>query len=103
MVIRQWIFTTAAENAERFEAFEYKYGLPMVQGQLGCLRVEFFCRRPEENSNDSLVEYTMISAWESWKKLQTALQSQSWREEVALFLTQGFGEGNGTVSHFDQI
>lgn len=103
MVIRQWIYKTAVENAARFEQFEYKEGLPMMLSQSGCLGVEFFRRRPEEVSEPGIAEYTLLSSWENWELLQAGLASKSWREEVELFLSQGFGEGNGFITHYDKV
>jgi len=102
MVIRSWTYQTAAHNATRFEEFEYEYGLPMMNGQRGCLEVKFYRRCPEE-SNTEIAEYSMISKWASWELLQAALDSKSWCDEVALFLSQNFGEGNGVIKHYDNI
>jgi heme-degrading monooxygenase HmoA len=101
MIIRQWIFKTAIENAARFEEFERKEGLPMVSSQAGCVSVELIRRRAEESSE--LAEYSMLSRWESWEHVQNALNSTSWKEEVALFLTQGFGVANGSVAHYEVL
>ena len=102
MVIRSWTYQTAAHNAARFEEFEAEYGLPMMKGQRGCLEVKFYRRRPEE-SNPEIAEYSIISRWANWELLQAALDSKSWCDEVALFLAQGFGEGNGIINHYDDI
>jgi quinol monooxygenase YgiN len=101
MIIRQWIFKTAKENAARFEEFQLGVAIPMVTAQAGCVAVDVMRRKPEENGE--LAEYCMISRWESWEHVQNALNSTSWKEEVALFLTQGFGGANGSVAHYEVI
>lgn len=103
MLTRIWNYQTALENVDRFEGFETNYGLPMVSGQPGCLGVELIRRRPEAERAATAAEYCMISRWESAELLQAALSSQSWREEIELFLSQGFGEGNGSSSVYATV
>lgn len=103
MLTRIWNYQTALENSPTFEAFEQNYGLPMVSGQPGCLGVELIRRRPEGEAATTMAVYYMISRWESYELLQAALSSQSWREEIELFLSQGFGEGNGVTFLYDPV
>jgi heme-degrading monooxygenase HmoA len=103
VLTRIWNFQTALENAGRFEVFETNFGLPMVSGQPGCLGVELLRRRTGDNSTAVAAEYCMISLWESYELLQAALSSQGWRDEIELFLAQGFGEGNGSNTVFETV
>jgi heme-degrading monooxygenase HmoA len=103
MLTRIWNYRTALENAGRFEVFETNFGLPMMHGQPGCLGVELIRRRDGGDSTKAAAEYCMISLWESYELLQAALSSQSWREEIELFLAQGFGEGNGTNAVYETV
>ncbi|HEX2915098.1 MAG TPA: antibiotic biosynthesis monooxygenase family protein [Chloroflexia bacterium] len=103
MIIRLWIYRTLVEHAERFEEFERRVGLPMVKGQPGCLSVELLRLRPTTGDDQKEVEYNMLSRWESAEAMLTARNSQAWKDEVALFIAQGFGEGNGETKHFEQL
>jgi hypothetical protein len=107
MVTRIWNYRTAWENVEAFEAFEQNFGLPMITGQAGCLGVELIRRKPEGGQELSQAaaqaEYCMITRWESYDFLQEALASQTWKEEIELFLSQGFGEGNGFTVVYDRV
>jgi quinol monooxygenase YgiN len=75
----------------------------MMSGQPGCLGVELIRRRDSGEVAGGSAEYCMISLWESYELLQAALSSQSWREEIELFLAQGFGEGNGTNAVYEMV
>ncbi|MDB5081684.1 MAG: hypothetical protein JWP00_3608 [Chloroflexi bacterium] len=103
MLIRIWNYQTARENVAHFEAFEQNYGLPMVSRQPGCLGVELVRKRHEGQPEGPNAVYCMISRWESYELLQTALASQTWREEIELFLAQGFGEGNGVTYVYNLV
>ncbi len=103
MIIRIWTYSTVTANAARFEEFEQKVGLAMMLSQPGCLGAALFKLRPGAGENSGLSEYVIISRWESWEQLKTALESKSWKDEIELFLAQGFGEGNGSVQHFDLV
>lgn len=103
MVVRLWIYKTAVVNATRFEKFEQAVGVPMMLSQKGCLGVELMRLRTEASDEQGLAEYTIISRWQSWELLQAALQSSDWQDEVGVFLAQGFGEGNGTIKHYDEV
>lgn len=102
MIFRIWKYRLPAVDATRFEQFEHENGLPMVR-QAGCLQVDFMRRRPEPGDEPGMIEYVMVSAWENWQQLETALNSKLWQDEVALFLSQGFGEGNGEIGHYDSV
>src|SRR4051812_37852954 len=97
MLTRIWNYQTALENVPTFEAFEQNYGLPMIISQPGCLGVELIRRRSEGEQAETVAVYCMITRWENYELLQAALSSTSWREEIELFLAQGFGEGNGVT------
>lgn len=84
-------------DVDRFEDFEKREGIPMMQNQVGCQGVEMFCRLSEGET----LEYSLLSRWENMELLQAALTSQSWQDEVQLFLAQDFGEGNGTIVHYE--
>ena len=103
MVIRLWMYKTAAENADRFEEFESKVGLEMMLSQPGCQSAELFRMLPDQKNEPGIAEYSIISRWESWQLLETAFNSKNWLDEVALFLAQGFGEGNGIIKHYEQV
>lgn len=103
MLTRIWNYQTAWENVRAFEAFEQNFGLPMVNGQPGCVGVELVRRKPEAGQTPAQAEYCMISHWESYDYLQEALASQAWKEEIKLFLAQGFGEGNGFTVVYDLV
>jgi quinol monooxygenase YgiN len=103
MLTRIWNYHTAWENVTAFETFEQNFGLPMVSGQPGCLGVELVRRKPEGGQAPAQAEYCMISHWESYDYLQEALASQTWKEEIELFLAQGFGEGNGVTLVYDLV
>jgi heme-degrading monooxygenase HmoA len=100
MIVRLWTFPVRAQDAARFEEFERREGIPMMQGQKGCLGVEMFRRLSEDKY---VLEYNLLSRWEDWEQLQTALASTAWKEEVELFVSQGFGEGNGVITHFEAV
>lgn len=103
MLTRIWNYRTAWGNVEAFEAFEQNFGLPMVSGQPGCLGVELVRRKPEGGQELAQAEYCMISHWESYEYLQQALASHTWKEEIELFLAQGFGEGNGHTVVYELV
>lgn len=103
MLTRIWNYRTAWENVSTFEAFEQNFGLPMIIGQPGCLGVELIRRKPEGDQKSEQAEYCMISRWESYEYLQQALASPIWKEEIELFLAQGFGEGNGFTVVYDLV
>ena len=103
MLTRIWNYKTAWENVAAFEAFEQNFGLPMISGQPGCLGVELIRRKPEGVQKLDQAEYCMITRWESYAYLQQALASQTWREEIELFLAQHFGEGNGITFVYDPV
>ncbi len=103
MLTRIWSYQTALENVAAFETFEQNFGLPMVSGQPGCLGVELIRRKPEGGQKLAQAEYCMVSHWESYYYLQLALASQTWKDEIKLFLVQGFGEGNGTTIVYELV
>ena len=103
MLTRIWNYQTALENVPAFERFEQNFGLPMISGQPGCLGVELIRKRPEGGKKPEVAEYCMISRWESYELLQTALASSVWRDEIELFLAQGFGEGNGITYVYQMV
>ena len=103
MLTRIWNFQTALENVPTLEAFEQNYGLPMITSQPGCLGVELLRRRPEIGQAETVADYCMIIRWESYELLQSAITSTSWREVIELFLSQGFGEGNGVNFVYDMV
>ena len=103
MLTRIWNYRTAWENVAAFEAFEQNYGLPMIKGQPGCLGVELVRRKPEGRQQLDQAEYCMISHWENYHYLQEALASRTWKDEIELFLAQGFGEGNGVTVVYDLV
>jgi quinol monooxygenase YgiN len=100
MIIRFWTYQVKQTDADRFEDFERREGIPMMQQQVGCQGVEMFCRLSEGSEGETL-EYRLLSRWENMELLQTALTSQSWQDEVQLFLAQDFGEGNGTIVNYE--
>src|SRR4051812_37665134 len=95
MLIRIWNYQTAIENVPALEKFEQNFGLPMIIGTPGCLSVELIRRIFPEVEDPNIAEYCMISRWETRELLETALASNTWKEMIKLFLSQGFGEGNG--------
>lgn len=107
MIIRLWTYKVERTKTQKFEEFERQFGVPMVQNQAGCLGVEFFRSTSISDDgdldNNAQVEYVMISRWESKDNLELALASQEWRDEIALFLSQQFGEQNGVLRHFELI
>ena len=107
MLTRIWNYQTTWGNVEAFEAFEKNFGLPMLSGQPGCLDVELIRRKQEGADTQDYklgqAEYCMISHWESYYYLQEALASQAWKEEIELFLAQGFGEGNGFTVVYEVV
>ncbi len=105
MVIRIWIYRVDLEKAPSFEEFQQQVGLPMVASQPGCLRVEFSRRYAEESADEQpgQSEYTMISRWESREKLDAALASPEWRDELLLFQAQHFSDKPGLLSHYEQL
>ena len=105
MIIRHWTYRAKIEQAQKFEEFEKGIALPMIQAQPGCQRVELFRLKTDVQPTDKTVaQYLLISHWESSVALQTALASKEYQNEIALFLSQEFGEsGNGTISHYDLL
>ncbi len=97
MFTRSWTYTLPEVDATRFEQFEQQFGLPMIRSQKGCLGVELI-HRP---AAPGMLEYVMLSRWQSLELLEAALASDEWREEVKLFLAQNFGEGNGKTAIYD--
>lgn len=99
MIVRVWTYQVKKEDANRFEDFEKRKGIPMMQEQAGCLGVEML--RPLTEGD--FLPYVLLSRWQTWEQLQSALVSPTWKEEVKIFLAQGFGEGNGTITHFEVV